>query len=489
MSFLCIIMAFIIFLLAIKIYNVKKFSVLYKPKKLLKLYDCIIADRGLCIEYVENTIPAYKSAILCGFIPKIDIRFTKDNVPICFHDRYTKRLLGIFGNVSKKTYENIHKRKLKGSNISVPMLDSYIRRIKGTTPLVIELRGKFNLKRLEKLNNVLSNYNNKDNIYIFTSNILVYFYMIKNYNYIICYKYNLLREPFRFLYKRKYYKIKFPDIQNIIFDVEQNDTISTIVHKLWKIANNYQSRITNDFWLFNVPIAHRAIYNNKFPESSVEAINACVNHNVAIEIDIIQYKGILKCYHDDSLSEKFGMEHSCAPKINIESSIDLQTFINLVDGKVPIIFDIKDTAIFSRKKEIKIMEILKDYKGEYVIQSFNPLVLRWFYKNYPSIYRGQIGHSLNGLKKYIRNILLTITNFVLFYFSKPDYILYDMDPNVRILTEFNNKIAGLPIILYAPTSYEQLKEYLDVTDTFVVENISDFKSWKNYFKIRYNRDF
>lgn len=488
MKIMYIIMAFIIFFKAIKLKsreNPKKKNIFYRPTKLLELYDYIIADRGVCIKFKENTIPAYKNATLYGFIPKIDVRFTKDNIPICFHDKYTKRLLGTLGKVSSKTYLNLSKCKIIGTNLKIPSLLSYLKRIKKDEKVVIELHGRIALKSIKVLSHILDKYCFTNNVYIITSNIFLYLFMKKRSNYVMIFKHNFFREDFKFLYQKNYKKINLPDIYDVIFDIEQNDTVTSIVHKLWKISNNYTTRIPNDHWLFTMPLVHRAIYDSKIPENSKLSLEACVKENVAIEIDITIYKGTLRCYHEDKISEKFGMKHSSAEKIELKDSITLEEFLNTVDGKVPVIFDIKDMYFFSRKMEKKIMEQLKNYNGKYVVQSFNPLVLRWMYKKYPKIYRGQIGHSLNGLKKYIRNILLTITNFVLFYFSKPDYILYDMDPKVRILTEFNNKVAGLPIILYAPKSYDELKPYLDVTNNFVVENIANNEAWGTYIKKRY----
>lgn len=488
MKLICFIMAFIIFFKAIKLKKsekLKKKGIFYRPKKMLKLYDYIIADRGLCIKFKENTIPAYKNASLYGFIPKIDVRFTKDNIPICFHDKYTERLLGIPGSILNKTYENITRIKIKGSNVIVPSLEKYLKRIKKNEELVIELHGKVTFKNIKKLVNIIDKFCLPKDIYFFTSNILVYFFMKKKYKYVIIFKYNIFRENLKMLYQKNYKKIKLPNIYDIVFDIEQNESVTSIIHKLWKISNNYTSRISAEHWLFSMPLAHRAIYDSILPENSIESIEACVKNNVAIEIDITNYKGRLRCYHEDKICQKFGMVNSSADKIQLKDSVSLEQFIKIVDGKVPVIFDIKNMNIFSRKMEKSIMNLLKNYNGKYVIQSFNPMVLRWMYKNYPEIYRGQIGHSLNGLKKYIRNVLLTITNFVLFYFSKPDYILYDIDPKVRILTEFNNKVAGLPLILYAPKSYKELEPYLDVTDTFVIENISDLNAWNDYIKKRY----
>jgi hypothetical protein len=58
---------------------------------------------------------------------------------------------------------------------------------------------------------------------------------------------------------------------------------------------------------------------------------------------------------------------------------------------VPLLIEIKD----HNHKELGRLEIplrdrLREYKGEYAIQSFNPFIVRWFKNNAPEIIRGQL---------------------------------------------------------------------------------------------------
>ena len=80
----------------------------------------------------------------------------------------------------------------------------------------------------------------------------------------------------------------------------------------------------------------------------------------------------------------------------------LSEVLQLVDGKVPLLIEVKlpntDTKICR-----KLDEELRKYHGEYMIQSFNSLVLRWMKKHRNEIPRGQLSENLT--KKRQNNAL------------------------------------------------------------------------------------
>lgn len=70
----------------------------------------IFAHRGFSFEYPEASRAAYEAAIEVGADGlECDIRLTKDGIPICFHDRDTKRFLGVKRVISKTTYSELKK--------------------------------------------------------------------------------------------------------------------------------------------------------------------------------------------------------------------------------------------------------------------------------------------------------------------------------------------------------------------------------------------
>jgi glycerophosphoryl diester phosphodiesterase len=64
----------------------------------------IYAHRGFSNKYKEATLAAYQGAIDVGADGlECDVRLTKDKVPVCFHDRTTKRIAGVNRRVATLT--------------------------------------------------------------------------------------------------------------------------------------------------------------------------------------------------------------------------------------------------------------------------------------------------------------------------------------------------------------------------------------------------
>jgi len=64
----------------------------------------IYAHRGFSAKFKEATLSAYQAAIEPGADGlECDVRLTKDDIPVCFHDRNTKRIAGVKKRVATLT--------------------------------------------------------------------------------------------------------------------------------------------------------------------------------------------------------------------------------------------------------------------------------------------------------------------------------------------------------------------------------------------------
>jgi glycerophosphoryl diester phosphodiesterase len=64
----------------------------------------IFAHRGFSYKFPEATLAAYQAAIDIGADGlECDVRLTKDEIPVCFHDRDAKRIAGIKKRVASLT--------------------------------------------------------------------------------------------------------------------------------------------------------------------------------------------------------------------------------------------------------------------------------------------------------------------------------------------------------------------------------------------------
>ena len=164
-------------------------------------------------------------------------------------------------------------------------------------------------------------------------------------------------------------------------------------------------------------IAHRGVHNSSIPENTLPAFVKSVNKNYIIELDIhILSDNTIVVYHDHNLKKLTGVnkviEHLSYTqlsqiKINKKYTIPtLKQVMHIVNGNVPLLIEIKDVDNNSKFEE-ELVKLLDNYKGEFAIQSMNPFVIDWFYKNRKDYVIGLIVfNDLNYklVKKYTKKI-------------------------------------------------------------------------------------
>ena len=123
----------------------------------------LYAHRGLFDnkKIVENTIGSFKRALLDNLNIELDIRVTKDNKIIVFHDDNVKRLTGIDRLVKDMTYEELSNVKLLNTTDKIPLLEDVLNLVSGRVTLLIELKESFSKNILKELNKLLLDYNGK----------------------------------------------------------------------------------------------------------------------------------------------------------------------------------------------------------------------------------------------------------------------------------------------------------------------------------------
>lgn len=241
---------------------------------------------------------------------------------------------------------------------------------------------------------------------------------------------------------------------------------------------NKITRITKDSWLLNKPIAHRGLYNSKYPENSLGAFENAVKNGYPVELDLqLLSDGEIVIFHDSTLNRVCGVDvklHSLK-KENLntyklqDTSYRIPTLtqvLETINGKVPILFEFKTELFKHHEFEISVNNILQYYKGEYAIESFNPFVLKWYKKNRPDVLRGQLssffGDKFNPVKQG------PIKKLSFNRITKPDFISYEKDylPN-KFVDKYKNKCA---IIAYTIKSEEDKNIILPHCDNYIFDN-------------------
>lgn len=195
---------------------------------------------------------------------------------------------------------------------------------------------------------------------------------------------------------------------------------------------------------YGVNHAHRGLHtpDKSIPENSLPAFGAAVAAGYGIELDIqLSRDEEVVVFHDDTLSRVCGKEgrvddyllkqllrfHLCGT----EEKIPLLTeVLQLVDGKVPLIIELK-TGPRNQLLCEKAMEILRDYKGVYCIESFDPRIVRWFKKHQPQILRGQLTDRPENFKGQPRLQSFALGNVLTNVLARPQFIAYGPGPKTR----------------------------------------------------------
>lgn len=104
----------------------------------------IIGRRGASGLAPENTIEACQAGLAAGAdIIHLDVRLTKDKVPILLHDASLKRTHGIDKSISSLTLEALSELTV---DQPIPTLDQVLSKYLGRILLCVEIRGRGNTK-------------------------------------------------------------------------------------------------------------------------------------------------------------------------------------------------------------------------------------------------------------------------------------------------------------------------------------------------------
>lgn len=107
----------------------------------------------------ENSVLAFKKAIDNNYLIELDVRLTKDQKLVVFHDDNLKRVCGVNKKVKDLTYKELLKYNLFDTTLKVPLFSDVIKLVNGRVPILIETKYHNRYGVLEKiLINELSNY-------------------------------------------------------------------------------------------------------------------------------------------------------------------------------------------------------------------------------------------------------------------------------------------------------------------------------------------
>ena len=227
----------------------------------------------------------------------------------------------------------------------------------------------------------------------------------------------------------------------------------------------------------NLIIAHRGVYDNKkIPENSILAFKKAIELKLPIELDVQLTKdNKLVVFHDNNLVRMTGYNNYVKEltleeirKLKLldtkEKIPTLKEVLELVDSKVLIDIEIKNTKQTNEISYI-LLENLKHYKGNFIIKSFNPNIIKYLKKQEPSYTYGILisDKQENKFKKFLS------TSTLLLHYYKPDFIAISK----YLIDDKNFKKFGKdhPILIWSINSKEELEKYYHQNYSYICNNL------------------
>lgn len=214
-------------------------------------------------------------------------------------------------------------------------------------------------------------------------------------------------------------------------------TILLILVLLYYFLTNGTPPSNSERWLSTYFYAHRGLHNAMDPENTIPAFKNALHYGFGVELDVhLSADGQVIVFHDDTLdrltnqtgelSKKNASELTSLKILNTSYTIPLLSeVLEVINGQVPLLIEIKSIG-FAGELEEKVYCLMKQYRGNFAIQSFSPFSIGWFKKNAPEILRGQLSSdfkneavSISFFKKYFVRKLWT--NFL----CRPHFISYE----------------------------------------------------------------
>jgi len=238
-----------------------------------------------------------------------------------------------------------------------------------------------------------------------------------------------------------------------------------------------KSRIKDGHWLITRPVAHRGLHGDGIPENSRAAYVSAIENGYPIEMDVqLTADCEVVCFHDDNLKRMTGEDSLIWDKTYAEIKelrlggtdekiMLFSEFLDLVGGRVPVVLEYKQQRI---KKTIvdKTLPLLDAYKGEFVVQSFDPTIVLELKKKRPEWIRGQLISRTRhkNLSAFVDKLLSKgFFNFM----TKPDFINMEVD----FLPVEKRLIKNRRLISWTIRNETDKTRAIEFADNYIFENI------------------
>ena len=235
--------------------------------------------------------------------------------------------------------------------------------------------------------------------------------------------------------------------------------------------------------------AHRGVHaiHAGIPENSIRAFRLAANNGYGAELDVrMSRDGNLVVMHDESLKRTTGANANVSAvtaqvlsQLTLEGTREkvpfLEDVLPLFNGKAPLLIELKPENGNHVQLTKKVMDLLDAYPDlSFMIESFDPRVLRWLRKHRPDVLRGQLaenffrdeGCSLNWFLRFL------MTNMMCNFLTRPDFVAYKYEDRDGLAPALCRRIWGPQFFWWVVRSQEDAKPLLHAKDLIIFEGFA-----------------
>jgi glycerophosphoryl diester phosphodiesterase len=239
-------------------------------------------------------------------------------------------------------------------------------------------------------------------------------------------------------------------------------------------------------WLTARPVAHRGLHDRAsgIIENMPGAAQAAVDGNFGIECDIqLSADGEAMVHHDDALGRLtegsgalLGMTSSQLKAVKFrdtsERMMSLGDLCALVNGRVPLVIEVKSRFDGDRKLVKRMAEVLASYSGPAVGMSFDPDQVLALRDKMPERPRGIIAERRYDEADWPeatpaqRRGMLHLRHA---FRTRPHFVAYWVDDLPALAPWIARHIFGLPLLTWTVRTPEQRQRAARYADQMIFE--------------------
>ena len=225
--------------------------------------------------------------------------------------------------------------------------------------------------------------------------------------------------------------------------------------------------------------AHRGLYSEdqSIPENSLAAFAAAAEKGYGVELDVhMTTDEKIVVFHDDTLLRLCGEDKNVDALTSEELSryrlagteerIPLLSEVFAVMDGLPVVLELKRRHDRQGPRLCeKTLELIRNYPGPVCVQSFDPMLVRWFKKHAPDLLRGQLSGQTSLLKEDVSApVAYMLSHCLTNFLSRPNFISYRIGKK-PLSVKLSEKMGAMKV---SWTSHDESSE--KKSDTVIFEH-------------------